>query len=84
MQLAYSEPSPKLKRKPTNVSVRVDLLQIAREDNINLSGMLEGCLVEYGKKRAEKEWLERNRKAISDINDFVEEYGLLSDDRRLF
>ena len=33
MQLAYSE--TKVKRKPTNVSVRVDLLQIAREDNIN-------------------------------------------------
>lgn len=82
MQLAHSE--TKLKRKPTNVSVRVDLLQIAREDNINLSGMLEGCLVDYGKKRREKEWLEKNRKAISDINDFVEEYGLLSDERRLF
>jgi len=82
MQLAYSE--TKLKRKPTNVSVRLDLLQIAREDNINLSGMLEGCLIDYRKKRQEKEWLEKNRKAISDINDFVEEYGLLSDERRLF
>jgi len=29
------------KRKRTNLSVRVDLLQIAREDNLNLSGMLE-------------------------------------------
>lgn len=95
MHIAYSKPrketvmqhavsETRLKRKPTNVSVRVDLLQIAREDNINLSGMLEGCLVEYGKKRREKEWLERNSKAISDINDFVEEYGLLSDERRLF
>ena len=82
MQLAYSE--TKVKRKPTNVSVRVDLLQIAREDNINLSGMLEGCLVAYGKKRREKEWLERNGKAISDLNNFVEEYGLISDERRLF
>jgi len=82
MQLAYSE--TKLKRKPTNVTVRADLLQIAREDNINLSSMLEGCLLDYGKKRREKEWLERNNKAISDINDFVEAYGLLSDERRLF
>lgn len=82
MQLTASE--TRLKRKPTNVSVRVDLLQIAREDNINLSGMLETCLVNYSKKKREKEWLERNSKAISDINDFVEEYGLLSDERRLF
>jgi len=82
MHLTYNE--TKVKRRPTNVSVRVDLLQMAREDNINLSGMLEGCLVDYGKKRRENEWLERNGKAISDINDFVEEYGLLSDKRRLF
>jgi len=82
MQLTAS--GTRTKRKPTNVTVRVDLLQIAREDNINLSSMLEGCLVDYWKKRREKEWLERNNKAISDINDFVETYGLLSDERRLF
>jgi len=46
--------------------------------------MLEGCLINYSKKRQEKEWLERNSKAITDINEFVEEYGLLSDERRLF
>ena len=82
MQIACNETKPK--RKPTNVSVRADLLQIARADNINLSGMLEGCLINYSKKRQEKEWLERNSKAITDINEFVEEYGLLSDERRLF
>lgn len=82
MQLTASE--TRTKRKPTNVTVRVDLLQIAREDNINLSGMLEACLIDYGKKRRQKEWLERNNKAISDINDFVDDYGLLSDERRLF
>ena len=82
MQLSHNETRPK--RKPTNVSVRTDLLQIVREDNINLSGMLEGCLLDYRKKKREKEWLEKNSKAISDINEFVEEFGLLSDNRRLF
>ncbi len=82
MQLVNSK--TRVKRKPTNVTVRADLLLIAREDNINLSGMLEGCLIDYGKKKREKEWLEKNNKAIGDINDFVEEYGLLSDERRLF
>ena len=82
MQLAHNE--TRSKRKPTNVSVRTDLLQIAREVNINLSGMRESCLVDYRKKKREKEWLEKNSKAISDINDFVEEFGLLSDNRRLF
>lgn len=82
MQLAHRE--TRIKRKPTNVTVRIDLLQIAREDNINLSRMLEECLVNYKKIRREEEWHEKNKKAISDINDFVEEFGLLSDDRRLF
>lgn len=82
MQLAHRE--TRFKRKPTNVTVRIDLLNIAREDNINLSGMLEECLVNYEKTRREKEWLENNKKAISDINNFVEEFGLLSDERRLF
>lgn len=82
MQFTASE--TRIKRKPTNVTIRVDLLHMAREDNINLSGMLEVCLVDYEKKKREKEWLKRNNKAISDINDFVEDYGLLSDERRLF
>ena len=82
MQLAHNEARPK--RKPTNVSVRTDLLQIVREDNINLSGMLESCLLDYRKKKREQEWQEKNSKAISDINEFVEEFGLLSDNRRLF
>jgi len=82
MQLAHTE--SRFKRKPTNVTVRIDLLKIAREDNVNLSGMLEECLINYEKIRREKEWLENNKKAISDINNFVEEFGLLSDERRLF
>ena len=82
MQIIHNE--PRLKRKPTNVTVRIDLLKIAREDNVNLSGMLEDCLVNYERTRREKEWLENNKKAIRDINSFVEEFGLISDERRFF
>lgn len=82
MQPARRETKPK--KKPANVSVRVDLLKIAREDNLNLSGMLEGCLIDYSKKKQEMEWLEKNKKAISDMNKFVEECGVFSDGRRLF
>ena len=82
MQSAHTETKPK--KKPTNVSVNADLLKIAREDHLNLSGMLENCLIDYCKKKKEKEWLEQNRKAISDLNAFTEECGVFSDDRRLF
>ncbi|MBT1070406.1 type II toxin-antitoxin system CcdA family antitoxin [Pelotalea chapellei] len=74
----------KIKRKPTNLSVRVDLLGMAREDNLNLSGMLEKCLVDYAKTKREKDWLGRNRKAINDMNAFIDEIGLFSDGRKLF
>lgn len=82
MQLAQKIAKPK--RKPTNLSVRTDLLEMAREDNLNLSSLLEGSLIDYGKKKREKEWLEKNKKAIGDMNKFVEEYGVFSEGRRLF
>ena len=72
------------KKKPTNVSVRADLLIMAREDNLNLSGMLECSLIDYCKKKREREWLNENKKAISDMNKFVEDFGVFSDGRKLF
>jgi antitoxin CcdA len=71
-------------KKATNLSISVDLLQIAREDNLNLSKMLEESLEWYRKKKREKEWLETNRKAFDDYNRMVNEHGLFSDGRRLF
>ena len=82
MQTAQKEIKPR--KKPTNVSIQANLLKIAREDGLNLSGMLESCLIDYCKKKQEKEWLEQNRKAISDLHAFVEECGVFSDNRRLF
>ena len=74
----------RLPKKATNVSVRQDLLKMAKDDGLNLSGMLEGCLLDYSKKKRGVDWLERNKKALSDMNSFVEEFGVFSDGRRLF
>ena len=71
-------------KKAANLSISVDLLQIAKEDNLNLSKMLEESLEWYRKNKQEKEWLEANRKAFDDYNRMVNEQGLFSDDRRLF
>ena len=61
------------------------LLQIAKEDNLNLSKMLEESLEWYRKKKLEKEWVEKNRKAFDDdYNRMVNEYGLYSVERWLF
>ena len=74
----------RLPKKATNVSVRQDLLKMAKDDGLNLSGMLEGCLLDYNKKKRGKDWLERNKKALSDMSSFVEEFGVFSEGRRLF
>ena len=71
-------------KKAANLSISADLLQIAKEDNLNLSKMLEESLEWYRKKKLEKEWLETNRKAFEDYNKMVSEHGLYGDDRRLF
>lgn len=74
----------KPQKKSANLSISVDLLQIAKEDSLNLSKMLEESLECYRKKKQEKEWLEANRKAFLDYNKLVSEHGLYGDDRRLF
>lgn len=74
----------KPQKKSANLSVSVDLLKIAKEDNLNLSKMLEESLEWYRKKKLEKEWLETNRKAFDDYNKMVSAHGLYGDDRRLF
>lgn len=61
----------KIVKKPTNVSINNDLLQRARELEINLSALLE-------------RWLEENREAIAKYNEFVDANGVFSDGVRRF
>ncbi len=79
-----AEKEERPKRKPTNLSVRVDLLRIAREDQLNLSNMLENGLLEYCKKKREKEWLEENKQWIEAYNERVERNGVFAGKFRRF
>ena len=74
----------KIKRKPTNLSVRPDLLQIAREDGLNLSGMLESSLLDYCKKKREKEWVGENKDGIEAYNDRIDRNGVFASKKRRF
>lgn len=74
----------KPKRKPTNLSVRVDLLQIARKDGLNLSGMLENSLLDYCEKKREKEWVEENRAGIEAYNERIDSSGIFASKLRRF
>jgi antitoxin CcdA len=60
------------RRKPTNVSLDVALLEAAREKGINISRASEAGL------RAElaRRWREDNAQAIEAYNAYIDEHGL--------
>lgn len=74
-------PSPK---RPANVSIRADLLEQAREHEINLSRALEERLVELLREKERQSWLVRNRAAIDAYNKRIERDGVFSDGLRSF
>jgi antitoxin CcdA len=71
-------------KRAANLSINGDLLNKAKELDINLSATLEQALVEAVKQNQRKEWLEENRKAINAYNEHVEAHGVFSDDLRSF
>ena len=81
MQTVFDRSAPK---KPTNLSINSDLLQKARELEINLSATFEKALADIVKQRQEKKWLEANKKAIDKYNAHTEKHGVFSNGIRSF
>ena len=81
MQPAYDLQAPK---KAANLSINADLLNKAKEMDINLSATLEQALVEVIKKRLFDQWVAENRVAIEAYNEHVEKHGVFSDGLRTF
>lgn len=71
-------------KKATNVSIRSDLLEAARDMKINLSKEFEQCLEEVVRKNRAEQWLKDNRAAIEAYNKHIERDGLWSDGLRTF
>lgn len=71
-------------RARTNVSLDAELLEQAREFEINLSATLEARLREIVAERRRQRWLDENREALADANEFLERHGLWSDGLRQF
>ncbi|MFZ1874442.1 type II toxin-antitoxin system CcdA family antitoxin [Serratia oryzae] len=69
-------------KKPTNVSVDVELLAEARKFNINLSATLDAALHRAVAERKREEWLRQNQEGLLLCNEVAEEYGLFSDEHR--
>jgi antitoxin CcdA len=74
----------KARKVPTNLSVREDLVRRAKELEINLSEVLDAALEEAIRREEQHAWLEANKDAIAQYNEFVEKNGVFSDDWRRF
>ncbi len=81
MNYVYDPQAPK---KPTNVSINSDLLQMAKTLKINLSATLERALTEQLRDEQRAAWLRENAEAIQAYNQFVETNGTFSDSIRKF
>lgn len=71
-------------KKPTNVSINRDLLQQAKEHQINLSQALELRLAELLREQKQQQWLQENQEAVEAYNRRIEANGLFSDGVRRF
>jgi antitoxin CcdA len=77
-------PTAAIPKRATNVSIRSDLLDAAREAGVNLSATLERALTEELAATKRKKWREDNREAIQAYNEHVEKHGTFSDGVRSF
>jgi antitoxin CcdA len=71
-------------KRATNVSIRSDLLDAAREAGVNLSATLERALAEELANVQRARWREENREAIDAYNEYVSAHGAFSDGVRSF
>ncbi len=71
-------------RRPTNVSLASDLIEQAKQLEINVSQACEKGLAAEVKKAREDKWIEQNWEAIQFWNDYVEKNGLPLAKYRMF
>lgn len=65
-------------KRATNLSVRGDLIDAARADDVNLSELLERALVEELARLRRLRWRADNAEAVGAYNDHVEQFGTFS------
>jgi len=76
---------PTLPRKQSvNVSINRALLREARAMRLNLSRTLEERLAELTRDAGREQWLKKNREALEDYNQRIEQTGVFSDGLRRF
>ncbi|MEQ8627074.1 type II toxin-antitoxin system CcdA family antitoxin [Ekhidna sp.] len=64
-------------RKPTNLTIRKDVLEEAKSLNLNTSKAAEFGIVQAIRELKSKEWVEHNQVAISAHNERIAKQGVL-------
>jgi antitoxin CcdA len=82
--MEHRMPTARRIKKAVNVSISADLLQAARNGEINLSATLEAAVEHELRQLRKREWLEQNESAIHAYNRDVDEHGAFSDGLRAF
>lgn len=68
------------KKRSTNVYLSIELIEQAKELDLNLSATLNLALEKAVKERQREQWLAENRAGLEALNGFIEEKGLFTDD----
>jgi antitoxin CcdA len=84
MYNAHMVRASKVRKVPTNLSVRSDLVARAKKLGLNLSQVVEGAIEDAIREAERRAWLDENREAIDDYNAQIAKRGLFSDDWRRF
>jgi len=71
-------------KKAVNVSIRTELLDAARVEDINLSATLEAALADQLRIRRRDKWRSENAAAIEAYNRDVDNNGSFGDHARSF
>jgi antitoxin CcdA len=71
-------------RRRVNLTVREDYLEQAKRAGVNLSRVLEESLEQRLREQRAQTWLEENREAIEQYNDYIRRYGVWSKSLRRF
>ena len=79
--ITFDQAAPK---KSANLSINADLLQRAKQLNINLSQTLEQRLAEIVRQAQSEQWLAENKQALEEYNRRIEAHGTFSDGLRQF
>lgn len=81
---AKHAPARRVRKAPTNLSLRIDLVERAKALDLNLSEVVETALEQAIVAAEQARWLAENEAAIDYYNKFVEEHGVFGEEFRDF